>query len=353
MAMEVRIRKDLGAFQLDIAFESDSRRIGILGGSGCGKSLTLKSIAGIEQPDRGRIVVNGKSLLDTEAKICLKPQVRKVGYLFQNYALFPTMTVEQNIEAGLTGKKADRKERVARMIEHFQLQGLEKRLPGELSGGQQQRVALARILAYEPEVILLDEPFSALDVYLRDKLQRELMELLKEYPGIVIMVSHNRDEVYRMSEELLVLENGRIVRQGPTKSVFENPENTAVARLTGCKNIVLVEEQPDGTLYAEEWRLSLPVKAQGACAVAIRAHEFSIRKTAQNEKLCFPIWKPIVTEDLFEYNISFQTAPDAAGRIDWKVSKYNWVYGRDAIPDCLYLKESDLLLLKEAEGIRE
>ena len=146
MLIEVLIKKDLGAFKLNIAFQSDSRRIGILGASGCGKSLTLKSIAGIERPDEGRIVVNGKTLFDSSERMNLKPQLRKVGYLFQNYALFPTMTVEQNIAAGLTGKRGEIMQRVGGIVEQFHLNGLEKRLPGELSGGQQQRVALARML---------------------------------------------------------------------------------------------------------------------------------------------------------------------------------------------------------------
>ena len=188
MSIEVLIKKDLGAFKLNIAFQSDSRRIGILGASGCGKSLTLKSIAGIERPDEGRIVVNGKTLFDSSERMNLKPQLRKVGYLFQNYALFPTMTVEQNIAAGLTGKRGEIMQRVRGIVEQFHLNGLEKRLPGELSGGQQQRVALARMLICEPEVILLDEPFSALDVYLRDQMQRNLMEMLETYLGIVIFL---------------------------------------------------------------------------------------------------------------------------------------------------------------------
>lgn len=348
MSISVRLKKDLGTFKLDIAFESDSRRIGILGASGCGKSLTLKSIAGIEQPDEGRIVLNDKVLYDSQKKISRKPQVRKTGYLFQNYALFPTMTVEQNIAAGLTGKKSEVMRKVGQVQERFQLQGLEKHLPGQLSGGQQQRVALARILVCEPEVILLDEPFSALDVYLRDQMQRELMEMLKEYSGTVIMVSHNRDEVYRMSDELLILDGGKIARQGRTRQLFENPGNVVTARLTGCKNIVTVTEQADGALYADDWKLKLSLKKKPGGkvrAIAIRAHEFNIHKTAENEHLCFPVINPIITEDLFEYNIAFQTSAESKGRVDWKISKYAFLSGRDKLPDKLYLKEKDLLLL--------
>lgn len=349
MSIEVLIKKDLGPFKLNIAFHSDSRRIGILGASGCGKSLTLKSIAGIERPDEGRIVINGKALFDSSERMNLKPQLRKVGYLFQNYALFPTMTVEQNIAAGLTGKRRQIMHRVHEMVERFHLNGLEKRLPGELSGGQQQRVALARMLICEPEVILLDEPFSALDVYLRDQMQRELMQMLETYPGIVILVSHSRDEVYRMSEEMLVLEQGQIAGQGNTKQLFDEPGNITIARLTGCKNIAKVRPADSG-IYVEDWDMELPVRGRAGAniqAVAIRAHQFCVRKTEENEHLVFPVLEPVVTEDLFEYNISFRTSAHAVGRVDWKISKDAWQYGRDEMPERLYLKKSDLHLLTE------
>ena len=160
MYLHLDIDKKLNDFRLQVSCEGNASRIGILGASGCGKSMTLKSIAGIEKPDKGRIVLGDRTLFDTSGKINLRPQARRVGYLFQNYALFPTMTVEQNIMAGLYGRGVDASKRVKEMITKFQLEGLEKRRPGELSGGQQQRVALARIMAYRPEAILLDEPFS-------------------------------------------------------------------------------------------------------------------------------------------------------------------------------------------------
>ena len=194
--VDLEIKKQYGKFRLDVAFKSEKKRIGILGASGCGKSLTLKSIAGIETPTEGKIQIGEHVLFDSKNKVNLKPQKRKIGYLFQNYALFPTMTVAQNIAAGLKGSKQEKEKRVREMAEKFQIQELLKRLPGQLSGGQQQRVALARIMAYSPDVILLDEPFSALDVFLKDHLQQELEELLKDYEGTVIMVSHSRDEAF-------------------------------------------------------------------------------------------------------------------------------------------------------------
>ena len=283
MAIDIKIKKEFGRFCLDVSMQSKGKRIGILGASGCGKSLTLKSIAGIERPDEGYVNINDRILLDTYQKIDLKPQQRRVGYLFQNYALFPTMTVEENIAAGLTGKKAEKMEKVHRMMERFQIQGLEKHLPGQLSGGQQQRVALARIMVYEPDVILLDEPFSALDAHLRDRMLRELLELLEDYDGTAILVSHSRDEIYSFSEEILIMENGKGICMDKTKELFDNPQWEAAARLTGCKNIVKISESSDGRYDIPEWGITLKgdIPAQ-AKSIGIRAHDF------------IPIWNGIM-----------------------------------------------------------
>ena len=178
MSLKVHIKKDYGSFKLNVDFETSHAPLAILGSSGSGKSLTLKCIAGIEKPDEGYIELNGRVLFDSEKKINLTPQQRKVGYLFQNYALFPNMNVVQNIMCGLTHyqckkgstlkqKYEEKLRKVVEFLEFFQLKGLEKHKPHQLSGGQQQRVALARILASQPEVLLLDEPFSALDEHLR------------------------------------------------------------------------------------------------------------------------------------------------------------------------------------------
>ena len=155
MAIELDIQKNFKGFSLDVRLKGQDGPIGILGASGSGKSMTLRSIAGIETPDSGRIIINGKTVFDSEAKINLKPQERRVGYLFQNYALFPTMTVEKNIACGYRGEKSELSQKVADYIKRYHLEGLEKHLPSQLSGGQQQRVALARMMIGEPEVINL------------------------------------------------------------------------------------------------------------------------------------------------------------------------------------------------------
>ena len=166
MSLFVDIRKKLKGFSLNVSFETNGDYLGVLGSSGSGKSMTLKCIAGIETPDEGLIILNGKVLFDSKKKINLKPQERNIGYLFQNYALFPNMTVEKNIGIGLKGSKYEKNRKINEIIEAFHLQGLEKKYPRQLSGGQQQRVALARCIIYKPDVLMLDEPFSALDTYL-------------------------------------------------------------------------------------------------------------------------------------------------------------------------------------------
>lgn len=307
MPVRVKIKKKLDNFCLDIDFQSTSRRIGILGASGCGKSMTLKSIAGIETPDEGEITVQGRTFFDRTRRINRKPQERKVGYLFQNYALFPTMTVEKNIAAGLRGSRKENEFRVREMVKKFRLEGLEKRLPGQLSGGQQQRAALARIMAYEPDMILLDEPFSALDMYLKDQLQREMVEMLEDYGGTVILVSHNRDEVYRFSEELLVIDQGRIVASGETEEIFKNPVNKEAARLTGCKNFSRVRRVDECTAEATDWGIMLHMERKipdGTRWFGYRAHDF-IPVWGKREKNMIPFRMKDSAQLPFERNYYF------------------------------------------------
>ena len=183
MALEVDIEKQLGSFHLRAAFSCGKETLGILGASGSGKSMTLKCIAGIERPDRGRIVLDGRVLFDSGKRIDLPPQERRVGYLFQHYALFPGMTVRQNILCGLHAEKdrQKREEKADAMMEMLRIREIASLRPEALSGGQAQRTALGRILVNEPDLLMLDEPFSALDAHLRLKLQAELKSLLSGY----------------------------------------------------------------------------------------------------------------------------------------------------------------------------
>ena len=239
MSLTVAIRKRLGHFLLDVAFDTAEPVTGLLGASGCGKSMTLKCITGVETPDEGRIVLDGEVLFDSARGINLPPQQRRVGYLFQHYALFPHMTVEKNILCGLYGEKdkAVKQRRLREILEMMQLTGLEKHRPAELSGGQAQRVALARMLVSRPRLLLLDEPFSALDSHLRDQLQPQFSSLIRSYGRQAVMVTHSRDEAYHLCSRLCVMDEGRVLRSGGTKEVFADPGSEPAARLTGCKNI--------------------------------------------------------------------------------------------------------------------
>lgn len=217
MQLEINISKKLKEFTLQAELALQDGVLGLMGSSGSGKSMLLKCLAGIETPDSGRIVLNGRVLFDSAAKINLPPQQRRVGYLFQSYALFPNMSVAENIICGprAKGLRQEQSQAVVQaMVSKFQLQGLEARYPRQLSGGQKQRAALARLLAVEPEVILLDEPFSALDTQLKDRLQEQLQLLLAEYGGISVLVSHDRQEIERLSDRVLFIQQGILSEEG-------------------------------------------------------------------------------------------------------------------------------------------
>lgn len=225
MRLTVDIKKDFGSFNLQSSFETDDLITGFLGSSGSGKSMTLKCIAGIVTPDEGYIALGDRVLFDSRKRINVRPQERKVGYLFQNYALFPTMTVKKNIMCGLIKEKdkSEKKRKFEDAVKLLHLEGLENRLPSQLSGGQAQRVALARIIVSEPDLLLLDEPFSALDAFLRRSLQTELLSLLQAINKEAVLVTHSAREVRRMCTRLYVMKDGRIIREGATEDVFSSP----------------------------------------------------------------------------------------------------------------------------------
>ncbi len=252
MSLALDIKSTFKNFLLDLSFSAKEERVSILGASGCGKSMTLKSIAGIETPQEGKIIINGRTVFDSENKIDARPQERKAGYLFQSYALFPPLTVSQNLELACNGmSKAEKQLTINQLLDRFELSDLASRYPSQLSGGQQQRVALARMLASKPDIILLDEPFSALDAYLRRQVEDELSTTLEQFGGTILLVSHDRDEVFRFCERVIILDQGTIVREGSKTEVFDDPMTLAAARLTGCRNL-----QP--ALKAGDYKIAIP-----------------------------------------------------------------------------------------------
>ena len=235
MELQVHIKKTIGTFRLESDLQSDSGLLSLLGPSGCGKTLTLKCIAGIERPDEGRIILGSRVLFDSEKKINLPPQKRRVGYMFQDYALFPHMTVRQNILAGM-GRKPD-PSLADPFLEQFRIADLGDRLPRELSGGQKQRTAMARIAAQDPDVILLDEPFAALDTMLKWELENEMLQMLSEEKKPVIFVSHDLDEVYRMGGNVCMMKEGRTGAILSTEQFFDDLKKGTSELMPGWKVI--------------------------------------------------------------------------------------------------------------------
>ena len=340
--LKVNIFKKLKEFDLEVDFELKQKRLGILGPSGCGKSMTLKSVAGIVNPDKGVVSLTSDEetvYFDSNRKINLKPQKRNVGYLFQNYALFPNMTVEENVAIGLP--KNHDKNIVENMIKRFHLEGLEKRYPRQLSGGQQQRVALARILAYGPDVILLDEPFSAMDTFLKEQLRIELVNSLKDFDGFSILVTHDRDEAFQFCDELIIMDEGKIIAKGDTDEIFENPKRVQVARLTGCKNISRIDVIDDFHIRSLDWGVDFEVSERispNITHIGIRAHNFSAAK--KDDVNVIDTADSTLLEMPFEWEVTL--ANGLWWKQDKRIREHEFV-----IPEYLKVDPKDIILLEE------
>ncbi|MFQ4137011.1 molybdate ABC transporter permease subunit [Nodosilinea sp. PGN35] len=292
-SLHVTIYKPLATFPLEVSFEVGAEPLGILGASGSGKSMTLRCIAGVETPASGRIVLNNRVLFDSEAGINLPSHRRRVGLLFQTYALFPHLTVAENIGFGLQDlPRGERMQRVSGWLATMQLQGLGDRYPDQISGGQQQRVAFARALAIAPEVLLLDEPLSALDTYLRSQVEQQLIETLAGYGGVTLFVTHNLEEVFRVCPQIMVMAAGQPVASGTKHAVFERPGSAIAAQITGCKNFSRATRLSPTTIQAEDWNCVLEVVEPippGLSQVGFRAHHIAFVKTPQLPNT-FPGW---------------------------------------------------------------
>ncbi len=263
--IEIRISKALELFFLQINIKlAEGSSLALVGPSGCGKSMTLRMIAGLEQPDEGYIKVGDTVLYDSSERTFVPAYKRHVGFLFQNYALFPHLTVEQNIAFGLNHRtKRERQEKVHSIIERLRIKGLEKRFPQYISGGQQQRVALARTLVTDPELLLLDEPFSALDSQVKKKMEKEVIDVRNAFSGTMILVTHSLEEACRLCTEIAVMNNGKIIQLGTQDEILHQPANRTVARLTGTENIfdgtVIERHGETARLWVEELHVHLSI----------------------------------------------------------------------------------------------
>jgi molybdate transport system ATP-binding protein len=234
--IEVELRKRLGAFELRASFAAERGTTVLFGHSGSGKSLTLAAVAGLVRPDAGRIVLDGEALFDAERAIDVAPERRRIGYVPQGYALFPHLTVAQNVGYGLSGAGAA--ERVAKALQRLRLDGLAGRRPGQISGGQAQRVALARALVVRPRLLLLDEPFAALDAEIRRALRAELGELRRQLGIAILFVTHDLAEAHAVGDQVAVFDGGAVLQVGPTEAVFDYPATRRVAELTATRNVL-------------------------------------------------------------------------------------------------------------------
>ncbi|MCX7779551.1 MAG: ATP-binding cassette domain-containing protein [Negativicutes bacterium] len=338
--LEVKISKRLGNFILHADFQAGNEILGVLGPSGCGKSVTLRCIAGIETPDDGHIAVNARTLFAAARRINIPSRLRKVGYVFQNYALFPHLTVKQNIAFGLKDMAKDEKEyRVHAMLKTIRMEGYAQHLPAQLSGGQQQRVSLARTLITRPDVLLLDEPFSALDNHIKRHLENELLEIIRaSYNGTVLLVTHNIEEAHRLCDRILVYENGKTVQIGDKHEVTERPATAEVARVVGCHNLLYANIlHKDGRLIAQCGALSLRTNCHSDNFPQMIAgfHSYHVRpvpdKATTNTFHCR-------IRDVREGTAAVSVTADYAGQVICaEIDKHRWEMLAKQQGDMLYL----------------
>jgi molybdate transport system permease protein len=298
-SIDLDVSKTLEQFELKVLLLAGSEAVGLLGASGAGKSMTLRMIAGIVTPDRGRIVLNGRVLFDKAAAIHIPAAQRKIGFVFQDYALFPNMTVAENVGFGLSALNGmERQARVQMQLDRMRISDLADRNPSEISGGQRQRVAIARCMAIEPDALLFDEPFAALDPHLRRQMEEQLRATLASYNGVVIFVTHDMEEAFRFCTDLLVLDSGRVIASGPKHEIFEHPQTVATARLTGCKNIVEACRISADRIAVGAWncelRTQLPAP-KSLTHVGIRSHQIFFQADS-NQANTFPCWLVTTSE---------------------------------------------------------
>jgi molybdate transport system ATP-binding protein len=345
--LDIRLRKRLENFTLELELAASPGITALFGPSGAGKSMTLACVAGLNWPDTGRIALNGSVVFDSDRKINLPPQRRAVGYVMQDYLLFPHLSVAQNIAFGLTGlARPEKRKVIAEALQRVGLAGFEQRRPGELSGGQQQRVALARALVTRPRVLLLDEPYSALDGPTRALLRRDLLRLRGELDLPVLFVTHDLAEAYLLADQIAIIEAGRLLQLDPPEAVVYRPASRVVAELTGGNNFfgghVLAQNQAETIIRVGTLQLvapPAPVKAGDRVQLSIRAERVMlIRKDAPVGPRENQVRGHIVNEltDGFNHTLFFRLdegQPSQEGGYDLEIILPTYVYERLGVAD--------------------
>ncbi|MGV2827673.1 molybdate ABC transporter permease subunit [Myxosarcina sp. GI1(2024)] len=352
--LSLDIEKNFQNFKLKVDFTANGNTLGLLGASGSGKSMTLRCIAGLEKPTKGFIVLNDRVLFCSHKKIDLPTRKRRIGFLFQNYALFPHMTVAQNIAFALQNlPKEERLSRIGRYIEMMELEGLENRYPHQISGGQQQRVALARALAIEPEALLLDEPLSALDTYLRNRIERLLKKVLTSYQGTTLFITHKLEEAYRVSNNLLILKDGKIIAEGSKEDIFEHPRKLAVAQITECKNFSQARAISSQKVKALDWNCTLKVVEtipDSLTHIGIRAHHIAFADELEPENT-FKCWVTETSETQHRMTayLKLNSPPKDSEDYDLQVEIFKEKWGKlkdRTFPWYVYLDPLRLILIE-------
>lgn len=351
--LEMNVGKALDHFDLAVELHASKGAVGLLGASGAGKTMTLRMIAGIVTPDHGRIVLNGRVLFDRAASQNLPAAQRKIGVVFQDYALFPHMTVAENVGFGLGRiSRAERQVRVQKQLAQMCIDELAQSYPTEISGGQRQRVAIARCMAIEPDALLFDEPFAALDPHLRRQMEEQLREALANYNGAVIFVTHDMEEAFRFCSELLVLDGGRVIASGPKHQLFERPESVVAARLTGCKNIVPARRVAENRIAVPKWNCELQTaeKAPDTLThVGMRSHQIAFHPAADtgNSFLCWLVSTSEAPHEMTLYlRLHAAPQPGELPHLQADVTKETWrKLSAQPQPWRVQLEPSRLLLL--------
>ena len=316
MTLRAQFEARVGDFDLAVALDADDELVVLYGRSGSGKSLTLRAIAGLLRPLSGRIEIGGRTVFDAAAGVDLPPQQRRSGYVVQEPTLFPHLDLRRNVLIGLE-RDVDAPARYEQLLHLLSIEGLDGRRPHQLSGGQQQRAALARALVRHSDVLLLDEPFSALDEALRTDLRAELLRLRREMRLSIVFVTHDLREAHLLADRIAVLDEGRVLQFGPRDEVFHRPASRLVAELTGFSNIFEAHRHAEGVAVAGlPLRAAVPagVADSEAVDVAIRAERCVLRRVDPDGGLPENCFVAHVVDDLaFGNTHTLHLAPEGDG----------------------------------------
>lgn len=354
MELIVDIKKKLSDFMLNISFESKDSILGVLGESGSGKSMTLRCISGLETPDEGKIILNGRTLFDSSKNINVPIRDRNIGFLFQNYALFPHMTIEENISYALYKKSIKDRDKVTHeMLRIMQIENLKKRYPHEISGGQQQRAALARALAVSPEALLLDEPFSALDSHLKSIMLKQLSESISKFNGATLFVTHNIEEAYQLCDDLIILSKGRKTALGNKKDIFNAPPSLTAAKLLGFKNITSVKVLSKGLVEALDWGCTIKLQnntKDNITHIGIREHLIQLTDVENYNNInCWPSFTSETPYSILIYlALNEELIENNDFHLIWEIPKEKWNKIKDTQrPWKIHLDDNNMIFINE------